>query len=99
MRGVEHSGRLDLAGLNGAAESNLRGMITWSSPVTMNAASGGTALIVAHDLGLVPSEISVQPWVDARWWAGSAERLLWTDRIIVLRVSAAGRYTVRAGAL
>jgi len=85
--------------INAALEGNLRPVTRWSTPVVAVCATGGTAVVAAHDLGVVPNSISVVPWIDARWWADEGDRKMWTERAIVFHASAKGRYTVKAGSL
>lgn len=83
--------------INAALESNLRPVTRWSSPVVAVCAVDGGAVTVTHDLGLLPNKLSVEPWVDGRWWRDADDLRLWNDRIIIFHASAAGQYTVRVG--
>ena len=65
-----------------------------TEPVVVSASAAGATITMSHTLGGIPMGIKVDPWVDARWWAGPNERALWSADRVVFSVSAAGRYSV-----
>lgn len=99
MKSVQSVSALTAMDVSAVFEANLRGVATWSSAVVANNTTAGGPVVVAHDLGTVPTEISVSAWQDCRWWADASDRRAWTIRTIVFHASAEGRYTVRAGVI
>jgi hypothetical protein len=55
----------------------------------------GNTFQVYHTLGLKPSAVLPLPYSQANVWATESDRLLWTDKVVVLRSSVAnGRVTL-----
>lgn len=96
MNRTDSVSRLDLNSVNSAMESNLSGVVRWSDPVNVVCGTSGKAVVVPHNLGVTPTEISVLKWGDTRWWADENDQRTWSDRIVVFHATF-GRYTVRAG--
>lgn len=84
--------------VNTALRSNLKAVARWSTPVTIQSAGAGAAVVVAHDLYAVPNVIDIEPYVDSRVWADQDDRKAWNSGQVVFRSSHAGTFIVRAGA-
>lgn len=83
--------------INAAATANLQNVVRWSSPVVAFCPTAGTQVVVNHDLNAVPDRISIEPWIDCRWWCDQDDRAGWTQYAIAFHCSADGKLTVRAG--
>lgn len=83
--------------INAAAAANLKNVVRWSTPVAANSAGLGAAVVVPHDLGVIPNAIRVVPLVDSRWWVDQDDRSTWNTATVTLHTSHAGTFLVRAG--
>ena len=83
--------------VNTAIRANLKNVIRWSTPVTVYATGSGAAVTFQHDLGVTPTALEVEPWVDTRWWADTDDQRIWSATSVTFRTAHAGNFTVRAG--
>jgi hypothetical protein len=87
--------------INAAIEGNMKRLIVWSDVETVTVdvtmIANDAPVIVAHNLGDVPTDISVTPWQFATWCVTVADRRHWNRHTILFHASAEGRYDVRAG--
>lgn len=83
--------------INNAMRSNLKGVVRWSTAATVYNGSAGGRVVVQHDLGVVPNEISVTPMLDSRWWVDSSDRATWSSSAIAFHASATGQFVIKAG--
>lgn len=96
MNRTDSVSRLDLNSVNSVIESNMADIIRWSSARVVLCATSGKAVVVPHDLGLVPTDLLVTKWGDSDWWVSQNDRDVWNDRLVVFHATF-GRYTVRVG--
>jgi len=81
--------------INTAAAANLANVIRWSTPVSVVAAGAAAAVVVAHNLGVIPNVWHVEPHVDSRWWIDPDDPQSETQ--MAFRTAHAGVFEARAG--
>lgn len=97
MKNIRTIAQPSVPEINAINQVNLRGVITWSSPVVVTVTSTTNGTPLSHDLGVVPTDFNASPWVNGVTWADQNDRRMWTSTSIVFHASATGRYTVMAG--
>ena len=97
MRALRSVGALTTDAIGSVMEANLAGTTRWDDVKVVNCATAGTAVVVKHDLGVVPNDIRIQPMVHGVAWPDTDDMKMWTADIVVFHASTVGRYMVWAG--
>lgn len=81
-------------GISTVMQRNLKRVAECAGPFVGVCQSDGANFTVTHSLGVVPDRLHVEPMVDGRAWWDDDDMKAWSDAVVVLHASAAGRYRV-----